>query len=105
METVQELIPLVKGMIGQKPSRRLVKVYVLGGVLALFGVVLVLVETVCGPFTAASRLRDEEAAVAELRAARERQALHTQALQEKEKGKQHDAALGSRALAHRQHAS
>ncbi|EPQ02883.1 Putative lymphocyte G0/G1 switch protein 2 [Myotis brandtii] len=47
METVQELIPLVKEMIAQKPSRRLVKVYVLGGVLALFGVVLVLVETVC----------------------------------------------------------
>ncbi|XP_006779393.2 PREDICTED: LOW QUALITY PROTEIN: G0/G1 switch protein 2 [Myotis davidii] len=81
METVQELIPLVKEMIAQKPSRRLVKVYVLGGVLALFGVVLVLVETV----------------------QRERQALQTQA--PPEKGKQHEATLCSRALSNRQHAS
>lgn len=103
MEMVQELIPLVKEMMGHKPSRRLVKVYVLGGVLALFGVVLVLVETVCSPFTAASRLRDEEAAVAELRAALERQAQRTQAVPEK--GKRHEATLCSRALAHRQHAS
>lgn len=103
MESVQELIPLVKEMLAQKPSRRLVKVYVLGGVLALFGVVLVLVETVCSPFTAASRLRDEEAAVAELRAARERQALQTRALQGK--GKRRKATLCSRALSNRQHAS
>ncbi|XP_066111242.1 G0/G1 switch protein 2 [Saccopteryx bilineata] len=103
METVQELIPLVREMVAQKPSRKLVKLYVLGGVLALFGAMLGLVETVCAPFTAASRLRDEEDAVAELRAARERQALQTQALLEKDK--QPEAMLCSRALANRQHAS
>lgn len=103
METVQELIPLVKELIAQKPNRRLVKMYVLGGVLALLGAVLGLVGTVCSPFTAASRLQDEEAAVAALRAARERQALQTQALLEK--GKQHEAIACNRALANRQHAS
>lgn len=103
METVQELIPLAKELMAHKPSRKLVKLYVLGGVLALFGVVLCLVETVCSPFTASSRLRDEEAAAAELRAARERQALRTQALPEK--GKPREAVPGSRALSKRQHAS
>lgn len=100
METVQELIPLAREIMAQKPSRKLVKLYVLGSVLALFGVVLSLVETVCSPFTASSRLREEEAAVAELRAAREHQALRIQALLEK--GKQHEAVLGSRALSKRQ---
>ncbi|XP_069897695.1 G0/G1 switch protein 2 [Dipodomys merriami] len=74
METVQELIPLAKEMMAQKPRGKLVKLYVLGSVLALVGAVLGLVETVCSPFAAASRLREEEAAAAELRDARERQA-------------------------------
>uniref|UniRef100_F6YH06 G0/G1 switch 2 n=1 Tax=Equus caballus TaxID=9796 RepID=F6YH06_HORSE len=74
METVQELIPLAKEMMAQKPNRKLLKLYVLGSVLAFLGVVLGLVETVCSPFTASSRLREEEAAVAELQAARERKA-------------------------------
>lgn len=105
METVQELIPLVKEMLAQKPSRKLVKLYVVGGVLALFGVVLGLMETVCSPFTAASRLRNEDAdaALAALRATQERQALQAQALLEK--NKQRDVILCSRALANRQHAS
>ncbi|KAF6292894.1 G0/G1 switch 2 [Rhinolophus ferrumequinum] len=103
MEMVQELIPLAKEMMTQKPNRKLVKLYVLGSVLAFFGVVLILVETVCSPFTASSRLREEEAAVAELRAARERQALRTQT--RLEKGKQHEAALCSRALSKRQQGS
>ncbi|KAG3258182.1 G0/G1 switch 2 [Ictidomys tridecemlineatus] len=105
METVQELIPLAKEMMSQKPKGKLVKLYVLGSVLALFGVVLGLMETVCSPFTAASRLRDEEAMVAELRGAQERQAQHRQATLEK-KGKQpEEALLGCRAHSHRQHAS
>lgn len=99
METVQELIPLARG----RPNRKLVKLYVLGSVLAFFGVVIGLVETVCSPFTAASRLRDEEAAVAELQAARERKFLGTRALLEK--GRQQEAALRSRALSNRLHAS
>ncbi|XP_005609886.2 G0/G1 switch protein 2 [Equus asinus] len=94
METVQELIPLAKEMMAQKPNRKLLKLYVLGSVLAFFGVVLGLVETVCSPFTASSRLREEEAAVAELQAARERKALQTQALLEK--GKQQEAILRNR---------
>ncbi|XP_010588721.2 G0/G1 switch protein 2 [Loxodonta africana] len=103
METVQELIPLAKELMAQKPKGKLVKLYVLGSLLAFFGVVLGIVETVCSPFTAASRLRDEEAAVASLQAARERQALRRQALLEKDK--QPESVRCRRGFSHRQHAS
>ncbi|XP_048213150.1 G0/G1 switch protein 2 [Perognathus longimembris pacificus] len=105
METVHELLPLAREMLAQKRKGKLVKLYVLGSVLALVGVVLGLVETVCGPFTAASRLRDEEAAVAELRDARERQALRAaqQALLREKGQKQPESQPCSRA--DRQHAS
>ncbi|XP_005005912.1 G0/G1 switch protein 2 [Cavia porcellus] len=101
METVQELIPLAKDLVAQKPTGKLVKLYVLGSVLALFGVVLGLVETMCSPFSAASRLRDEEDAVAELRAALECQAPRTQAVLDKGRGPE----LCDRVPSYRQHAS
>ncbi|XP_004648881.1 G0/G1 switch protein 2 [Octodon degus] len=101
METAQDLIPLAKDLVAQKPTGKLVKLYVLGSMLALFGAVLGLVETVCSPFSAASRLREEEAAVAELRAARERQAPCTQVVRDKGRGPE----LCGRLPTHRQHAS
>ncbi|XP_077013795.1 G0/G1 switch protein 2 [Tamandua tetradactyla] len=106
METIQELIPLAKEVMAQKPSRKLVKLYVLGSVLAFFSVVLGLVETVCSPFSAASRLRDEEAALASLQLVREQEALREQARQALlEKGRKQEAVPFSRALSNRQHAS
>lgn len=101
METVQELIPLAKDLVAQKSPGKLVKLYVLGSVLALFGAVLGLMETVCSPFTAAGRLRDEEAAEAELRAARERQGPRAQAVRDKGRGPERFGRAPSR----RQHAS
>ncbi|XP_010990454.1 G0/G1 switch protein 2 [Camelus dromedarius] len=103
METIQELIPLAKELMAQKPGRKLVRLYVLGGVLALVGAVLGLMETLCSPFTAADRLRDREAAVAELRAAQERKALRERAPLEKDKPP--EAVQGCRALSNRLHAS
>ncbi|XP_052594055.1 G0/G1 switch protein 2 [Peromyscus californicus insignis] len=103
MESVQELIPLAKEVMAQRPRGKLVKLYVLGSMLALFSVVLGLMETVCSPFTAASRVRDQEAAVAELRDACEQQSLHKQALLGG--GKAQEATLSSRAQSLRQHAS
>ncbi len=99
MDTVQELIPLAKEMMAQRSSRKLVRLYMLGSVLALVGAVLGLVDTVCSPFSTASRLREREAALCELRAARQPPAPWTLAKS------QPDSSLGSRALAHRQHAS
>ncbi|GAB0200044.1 G0/G1 switch protein 2 [Grus japonensis] len=55
METMHELIPFAKEMLSQKPNRKMVKLYVLGSVLAFFGVVIGLVETVCSPFTSEGR--------------------------------------------------
>ncbi|KAJ7427924.1 G0/G1 switch protein 2 [Willisornis vidua] len=47
-------------MLSQKPNRKMVKLYMLGSVLAFFGVVIGLVETVCSPFSSEGRLEEEE---------------------------------------------
>lgn len=51
METLDELVPFVREMVSQKPSRGLLKVYLVGSVLAVLGTVLGLVETMCHPFS------------------------------------------------------
>lgn len=61
METMQELIPFAKEMLSQKPNRKMVKMYMLGSMLAFAGVVIGLVETVCSPFTSEGKLEEEEA--------------------------------------------
>lgn len=58
---MQELIPFAKEMLSQKPNRKMVKVYMLGSMLAFVGVVIGLVETVCSPFTSEGKLEEEEA--------------------------------------------
>ncbi|XP_035417338.1 G0/G1 switch protein 2 [Cygnus atratus] len=60
METMHELIPFAKELLSQKPNRKMVKLYMLGSVLAFFGVVIGLVEAVCSPFTSEGRLEEEE---------------------------------------------
>lgn len=65
METLEELIPFAREMLSQKPSRGLLKVYLVGSVLAVLGTVIGLVESVCHPFCsggevdAEARLRPE----------------------------------------------
>lgn len=99
METVQKLIPLAREMVTQRSSRKLVRLYMLGSLLALVGVLLGLVDSVCSPFSAASRLCQREAALSELRTAYQPPASRTLAKTPPEN------SLSSRALAHRQHAS
>ncbi|KFO94522.1 G0/G1 switch protein 2, partial [Buceros rhinoceros silvestris] len=60
METMHELIPFAREMLSQKPNRKMVKLYMLGSVLAFFGVVIGLVETVCSPFSSEGRLEEEK---------------------------------------------
>ncbi|NXG63327.1 G0S2 protein, partial [Hemiprocne comata] len=60
METMHELIPFAKEMLSQKPNRKMVKLYMVGSVLAFFGVVIGLVETVCSPFTSEGTLEEEK---------------------------------------------
>uniref|UniRef100_A0A3Q3FZ57 G0/G1 switch 2 n=1 Tax=Labrus bergylta TaxID=56723 RepID=A0A3Q3FZ57_9LABR len=50
MNNLQELIPFAKEMLSQKPSRGLLKVYLVGSVFAVLGTAIGLVETVCHPF-------------------------------------------------------
>ncbi|KAM6998350.1 G0/G1 switch protein 2 [Passerculus sandwichensis] len=99
METVHELIPFAKEMLSQKPNRKMVKLYMLGSVLAFFGVVIGLVETVCSPFSSQPSLEDEEDK-SKPGAAREQQKREDLVLA---KGKAQPAL--QRALVTRQHAS
>lgn len=48
---MQELIPFAKELLSQRPSRGLLKVYLLGSMFAVLGTVIGLVETVCHPFS------------------------------------------------------
>ncbi|KAG8007318.1 G0/G1 switch protein 2 [Nibea albiflora] len=59
METIQELIPFAKEMLSQKPSRGLLKVYLIGSVFAVLGTVIGLVETVCHPFSSGEAMDAE----------------------------------------------
>ncbi|NXD26129.1 G0S2 protein, partial [Spelaeornis formosus] len=102
METVQELIPFAKEMLSQKPNRKMVKLYMLGSVLAFFGVVIGLVETVCSPFSSEARLQDEEDKGKPL-APREQRPPHTRERLVPDKGKEPPAL--QRALVTRHHAS
>ncbi|NWZ95899.1 G0S2 protein, partial [Nesospiza acunhae] len=102
METMHELIPFAKEMLSQKPNKKMVKLYMLGSVLAFFGVVIGLVETVCSPFSSQAGLEDEEdknkaAAAREQQQPQKRQDLVLA------KGKAPPAL--QRALVTRQHAS
>nr|XP_023649239.1 G0/G1 switch protein 2-like [Paramormyrops kingsleyae] len=50
MENIQELIQFAKEIRSQKPSNGMVKVYLVGSMLALFGVMIGFVEIVLQPF-------------------------------------------------------
>ncbi|KAK9967091.1 hypothetical protein ABG768_001508 [Culter alburnus] len=51
METVRELVPFIREMFSQKPSRGLLKVYLVGSVLAVLGSVLWLLDLIFQTFT------------------------------------------------------
>ncbi|XP_035635327.1 G0/G1 switch protein 2-like [Oncorhynchus keta] len=59
MDTMYEIIPFAKEMLAQKPSRRMLKVYLVGSVIAFLGTVLGLVETICQPFSSGEPLDAE----------------------------------------------
>ncbi|KAK2914590.1 G0/G1 switch protein 2-like [Channa argus] len=59
MDNMQELIPFAKEMLSQKPSRGLLKVYLVGSVFAVLGTVIGLVETVCHPFSSGEPMDPE----------------------------------------------
>nr|XP_061814414.1 G0/G1 switch protein 2-like [Nerophis lumbriciformis] len=51
MEGMQEFLRFSKEMLSQKPSRHLLKVYLIGSVFAILGTVIGLVEKVSHPFS------------------------------------------------------
>ncbi|XP_067098611.1 G0/G1 switch protein 2-like [Osmerus mordax] len=51
METIHEIIPFAKEMLRQKPNRSMLKLYLIGSVVATLGTVLGLMDTVCNLFS------------------------------------------------------
>ncbi|NXO44103.1 G0S2 protein, partial [Locustella ochotensis] len=103
METMHELIPFAKEMLSQKPNRKMVKLYMLGSVLAFFGVVIGLVETVCSPFSSEGGLPEEEEGQSKPAAPREQRQPPRREGLVLAKGKEPPAL--QRALVTRHHAS
>ncbi|XP_045911149.1 G0/G1 switch protein 2 [Micropterus dolomieu] len=58
METISEIIPFAKEMLNQRPSRGMLKIYMLGSTLAMLGVVGGLVETILMPFIQQDAVED-----------------------------------------------
>ncbi|NXD92987.1 G0S2 protein, partial [Chaetorhynchus papuensis] len=104
METMHELIPFAKEMLSQKPNRKMVKLYMLGSVLAFFGVVIGLVETVCSPFSSEGRIEEEDKDKKKPAAPREQRVPQPREGLVLDKGKA-PPALHNRALVTRHHAS
>ncbi|KAJ7402444.1 G0/G1 switch protein 2 [Pitangus sulphuratus] len=90
-------------MLSQKPNRKMVKLYMLGSVLAFFGVVIGLVETICSPFSSEGRLEEEEEEKKKAALTREQRLPQKQEDLILEKSKKPGAV--QRALVTRQHAS
>ncbi|NWT16449.1 G0S2 protein, partial [Vireo altiloquus] len=103
METMHELIPFAKEMLSQKPNRKMVKLYMLGSVLAFFGVVIGLVETVCSPFSSEGKTEEEEEDKKKPAAPREQLVPQTREGLVPDKGK--EPRVPHRALVTRHHAS
>ena len=50
MESIHEIIPFAKEMLRQKPNRSMLKLYLIGSVVATLGTVLGLMDKVCKLF-------------------------------------------------------
>ncbi|KAK5871862.1 hypothetical protein PBY51_012603 [Eleginops maclovinus] len=59
MGSMRELIPFAREILAQRPSRGLLKVYLLGSVFAVLGTVFGLLETVCHPFSSGETMDAE----------------------------------------------
>nr|XP_057940632.1 G0/G1 switch protein 2 [Doryrhamphus excisus] len=59
VQTLQEVLLYAKEMLAQKPSRGLLKVYLVGSVFAVLGTVVGLAELVCHPFSSGEPMDQE----------------------------------------------
>lgn len=59
METIGEIIPFAKEMLNQRPSRSVLKMYMLGSTLAMLGMIGGMVEMLLLPFGDEETAEDE----------------------------------------------
>lgn len=102
---MQELIPFAKEMLSQKPSRGLVKVYLLGSVFAVLGTVIGLVETVCHPPFFSAEPTDAEMVLmlAQEQRSLEPEIQHSMGVREKEELAHENSATTQSMTLHKTH--
>ncbi|XP_056279570.1 G0/G1 switch protein 2 [Pseudoliparis swirei] len=61
MENIGEIIPFAKEMLNRRPSREMLKIYMLGSTVAVLGAIGGLVETVLLPFAEQENVEDAPA--------------------------------------------
>ncbi|XP_054465840.1 G0/G1 switch protein 2 [Anoplopoma fimbria] len=61
METIGEIIPFAKEMLNQRPSRGMLKIYMLGSTMIVLGAVAGLMETILLPFVEQETVEDAPA--------------------------------------------
>ncbi|XP_018606328.1 G0/G1 switch protein 2-like [Scleropages formosus] len=109
METVQEILPFAREMLGQGANRRMFRVYFVGAAVAVLGTALGLLESICQPFSFDEPLDEElsRLALREKSAAKEQgQNLEeTEALTTEPKKLDMQVGNGRRNSANRLHAS
>lgn len=76
-----EIIPFAKEMLSEKPTRSMLKLYLVGSMVAVMGIALGLMETVCKPFSSNEPI---DAELAQLMA-REHSSLEAEEEQRKSK--------------------
>ncbi|XP_070695076.1 G0/G1 switch protein 2 [Pempheris klunzingeri] len=79
METIGEIIPFAKEMLTQRPSRSMLRIYMLGSTLAVLGVVGGLVETVLLPFVEQEGAEDAPAELIMVKKKEKKQVLKSHA--------------------------
>ncbi|XP_017279226.1 G0/G1 switch protein 2 [Kryptolebias marmoratus] len=99
MESMQELIPFAKELLSQKPTRNLLKVYMLGSVFAVLGTAIGLVETLFHPFSSGEPL-DAEMFLLMAREQREAEAQTNLGAEGEEEEREEELAQESKAKTH-----
>lgn len=77
METIGEIIPFAKEMLNQRPSRSILKMYMLGSTLAMLGVIGGMVEMVLLPFGDEEAIEDEPVELIKEKKKEKKQALES----------------------------
>ncbi|XP_022045467.1 G0/G1 switch protein 2 [Acanthochromis polyacanthus] len=78
MECISEFIPFAKEMLRERPSRSMLKIYMIGSTVAMLGMVGGLVETIVLPFVEKDPFEDEPLELVMENETKKKQVLNSQ---------------------------